>query len=345
MTSGSNPPTSSNASDSSKDAVGGLLHALMLNCPAKINLALSVAPPLLDGQHAGMHPIASWMVALAFGDELMLAKRRQPRNPARVTTSTIETVSEFTLAYAADAPQPGVIDWPLEKDLAYRAHRLLESHAGKALPVKATLGKRIPTGAGLGGGSSDAAAMLTGINQLFELGISKQNLCTMSQSLGSDVTYLTAAVTGQPSALVTGLGEIITPWPLRQTLHVVLIFPGVACPTGPVYKAFDLSCDQSPSAVRIADVERVKSLINMADQPAADLCAQLFNDLAEPAFSVQPILREIQRKASSHIGRAVHVTGSGATLFTLADDAVHAREIATSLSDVLNLPALATHTI
>lgn len=306
---------------------------LTLNCPAKINLALSVAPPRPDG----MHPIASWMVALAFGDTLTIQNIDQ--SPAASNTQA----SWLTMSYANDAPVPSVIDWPLEKDLAFRAHQLLEKHTGRPLPATGALAKRIPTGAGLGGGSSDAAAMLAGLNALFALNLSRETLCKLSQNLGSDVTYLTAAMMGQPSAWVCGLGEIITSAPLAKKLHVVLIFPGVACPTGPVYKAFDQLCGQKKSSTGEPELSRVQALMNTS-VPAA-LCELLFNDLAAPAMIVQPILRDMQQKAAAHIGRSVHVTGSGATLFTLADDAQHAAKLAKALSEHLGKPCLATHTI
>lgn len=314
---------------------------LTLTCPAKINLALSVAP--LDA--TVMHPIASWMVALEFGDTLTLERQtRQCAMNNKQNDKHSAVQSHLKITYANDAPIRGIVDWPLEKDLAWRAHQLLEREAGEPLPVSANLVKRIPTGAGLGGGSSDAAAMLAGLNHLFALDFSTTKLCTLSQQLGSDVTYLTAAVLGQPSALVTGLGEIITPCPMTETLHVVLIFPGVACPTGPVYKAYDqalLAADSSP--LQHADVGRVKAL--MALESVAELCEHLFNDLAEPACVVQPILREIQRKAALTAGRAVHVTGSGATLFTLADDEKHAQKLASKLRQSLGLSVLATCTL
>ena len=313
------------------DSPQAFTRTMSLSCPAKINLALSVAPP----DDNGMHPIASWMIALAFGDTLTLDRSSTSKD-------------SLNISYAADAPLPGVVDWPLEKDLAYRSHKLLEANAGKPLPTQSVLRKRIPTGAGLGGGSSDAAAMLVGLNVLFGLNLSQQKLCELSQSLGSDVAYLTAAMLGQTSAIVTGLGEIISASPLHEklqpSLHVVLIFPGVACPTGPVYKAFDTHCistsDEASSPPAVSSVEGLFEI-----QSPANLNEQLFNNLAEPACIVQPILREIQAQASKKAGRRVHVTGSGATLFTLADDAQHAKQLATDLTGLLNLPCLATHTI
>ena len=107
-------------------------HAMSLRCPAKINLALSVGAP--GAQYDGLHPIASWMVALSFADQLELTRRDQ--SPSRFDISFDES------------RQPGQtraqVDWSLEDDLASRAHALLESHIGGELPIDATLRKRIP---------------------------------------------------------------------------------------------------------------------------------------------------------------------------------------------------------
>src|SRR5262249_32688294 len=97
--------------------------------------------------------------------------------------------SRHVVRWASDAPRTSHIDWPIEKDLAVRAHRLLEQHAGRPLPLQMTLDKRIPIGGGLGGGSSDAAAMLMAANELFSLGLSPHALASLSTSLGSDIAF------------------------------------------------------------------------------------------------------------------------------------------------------------
>ena len=126
---------------------------------AKINLALGVGPP----DHTGMHPIATWMHALG---------------PGLADTVTAEPAAETTLrvAWAPDAPRPTPIDWPPQRDLAARAHRLLEDLAGRPLPARLEVAKRIPVGAGLGGGSSDAGAMLLALDEAFGLGLGPARL-------------------------------------------------------------------------------------------------------------------------------------------------------------------------
>ena len=114
-----------------------------LRCPAKINLALSVGG--LDDN--GLHPIASWMEPISFYDEITVV--RDPEPPV---------VSD--VVFADDAPRPQVVEWPIERDLAFRALTALRSAADAPWEAALHIRKRIPAGAGLGGGSSDAAGAL-----------------------------------------------------------------------------------------------------------------------------------------------------------------------------------------
>src|SRR5690349_3701340 len=113
-----------------------------LPCPAKVNLALSVGAPI-ETPRGSLHPIASWMVAVDFGDDLALERTDEKGAKAGAAKSA----SNFDLSFAEDAPHRGAVDWPLEKDLCFRAHQLMEREAGRALPMRLTLKKRIPAGA------------------------------------------------------------------------------------------------------------------------------------------------------------------------------------------------------
>jgi 4-diphosphocytidyl-2-C-methyl-D-erythritol kinase len=135
---------------------------LTIPCPAKVNLALSVGGPTPDGYH----PIASWMVAIDLADELTLERA--------------DGDSTYDIAWSDDALRPSPIDWPLESDLIVKAHRLVEAEIGRPLPARATLRKRIPVGAGLAGGSTDGAAMLKALRQLFDLDLPDQRLIDLS---------------------------------------------------------------------------------------------------------------------------------------------------------------------
>ena len=279
------------------------------HAPAKVNLALSVGSPRPDG----MHEIASWMATVDFGDDLLLT-RLAPGTPSR-----------YAIQWAADARRRSEIDWPVAKDLAVRAHLALEAALGRALPVQLRLDKRIPVGGGLGGGSSNAAAMLRALDALFDLRLRTEHLEVVARSLGSDVPFLVRG----GSAFVEGLGERLSPAPSRTT-HLVLVFPDAACPTGQVYRTFDgLARDARVDAARV----RALAVAPMtADGP--------FNDLADAACAVAPALAELRAEIARLARQSVHVSGSGSTLFLVADDAFHAEALAGSIEMKLALPAV-----
>ena len=227
------------------------------------------------------------------------------------------------------------MDWPLEKDLAFRAHRLLEQHAGRSLPIDLRLRKVIPPGAGLGGGSSNAAATLVGIDRLFNLRTDPAKLLELAQTLGSDVGFLSGNTS---SAIVTGLGETVEPSPLPQPIDLVLIFPSFGCPTGDVYRAFDQLHGPFQNGHPQADERRVRAIAKQSPLPPD----APFNDLAEPACIVRPELRRIITQLRDALHLPAHVTGSGSTLFVIAPDATTAQALARTAADTTGLPAVAT---
>jgi 4-diphosphocytidyl-2-C-methyl-D-erythritol kinase len=265
---------------------------------AKINLSLGVGPADPASEPPGMHPISSWMAAVEFADDLEL-RALPPGQPSR-----------HRVEWAPDAPRPGAVDWPVEKDLAARAHRLLEARAGRVLPVDILLRKRIPVGGGLGGGSSDGAAALIGLNDLFGLGLSAKDLRVMSRSLGSDVAFFIDDVQADAPrpGVVGGFGdrvERVAP----VAASVLLLVPGFATPTGPVYRAYDAA----PGPLREADVRLVRARAAAAGRidPAG-----LFNDLEAPACAVEPRLAEVLARVRG-VGVRVHLSGSGSTMFVV----------------------------
>jgi 4-diphosphocytidyl-2-C-methyl-D-erythritol kinase len=257
-------------------------------CHAKINLALGVGPP--DESRQGMHPIASWMHAVGLADEVAI----EPRQAGAGST--------FDIEWAPDAPRPTPIDWPIERDLAARAHALLERHVGRPLDVRVTITKRIPVGAGLGGGSADAAGALLALVEAFDLNLDVGSLRALSAELGSDIAFFIDDASPTRPALVTGFAdriERISP----RTDPVILIIPHVSCPTGEVYRAYDAL---GPSPL---DEQRVRAIVAYARTDA------LFNDLAAAAEQVQPHIREVRAVASRALDAPVHVTGSGSAMF------------------------------
>ncbi len=285
--------------------------------PSKVNLALSVGAPGADG----MHPISSWMVTTRFGDDLTV-KRLAPGTPSR-----------YAIEWHEDALRKTEIDWRISKDLAVRAHLALEQRLQRELPVQVRLQKRIPVGGGLGGGSSNAAAMLRALDALFDLRLRVGFLEHLAEPLGSDVPFLVQG----GSAIVEGLGERLAPSAEHRT-HLVLVFPDAQCPTGAVYRAFD-----GLRAEARVDADRVRGLAAVG-ATAGEGASAPFNDLAEAACLVAPRLAEVRAAVESHARQPVHVSGSGSTLFLVCDSAVHADVLADSIGVRLGLPAVSTVT-
>ena len=283
---------------------------LLLQAPAKLNLALSVGGPDADG----MHPIAGWIVTEDLHDDLELVK---------LPTGT---PSRYAVIWHDEARRRSEIDWSMSKDLAARAHQAVERAVGRSLSIQGRVEKRIPVGGGLGGGSADAAAMLHGVNRLFDLGLSVDDLATIAEPLGSDVPFLVHG----GSAIVGGLGERIEHTTPPESLHAVLVFPEVSCLTGPVYRRFD---EMRPDA-RV-DEDRVREIATTPIQPDRP-----FNDLADIAGDLHPSLAELRSSLGEAIGGPMHVSGSGSTLFTLVGDEVTAELVAESIETRFEVPAI-----
>lgn len=309
---------------------------ISLTAPAKVNLALAVGAP--SPAHQGLHPISSWMITVDLVDDLTLTRLEE------------DALSMFAIIWAADAQRKREIDWSITKDLGVRAHLALQEHVGRALPVKAKLEKRIPVGGGLGGGSSNAAAMLRGVNELFELGLARDELARIGAALGSDVPFLVRG----GSAIVEGLGERLEHHADVPEIDLVLVLPDTACPTGPVYGAFDRI---RPGAA--LDAARVRALARaIADgaegadgaRGANGAGARLdpaapFNDLAAAAFEIAPSLADDAEEVAALVEKPVHVSGSGSTLFFIAANRVEAELLADAVTTRLALPAIAVRAV
>lgn len=272
---------------------------LELLAPAKLNLALAVGPAR---ESDGMHPIASWMAPIGLCDTVTMQRLDDGEQ------------SRFEIVNDPAALRPSPIDWGVESDLAVRAVRAIEAEAGKPLPIAMRVEKRIPVGAGLGGGSSDAAAALRGVRDLFELSTADERLAELALGLGSDVPFF--LVDGP--AMVTGFGETIERTPQVTGAEFVTLFaPPFACATGAVYGAFD----RLPQGVfRAATVESMARSGQFRD-------ADCFNDLAAAAEAIEPSLAEFRARISAAASVPAHVTGSGSAVFTISGTFAEAERV------------------
>jgi len=189
---------------------------LVVPAPAKVNLFLHVTGRRDDGYHA----IESLFVLVDLADTLTVARRDD---------GAIRRVRDV----------PGV---PRDDDLVLRAARALQSASGTRFGMDYAIDKRIATGAGLGGGSSDAASALLALNRVWSLGWSRAALMDIARSVGADVPFFV----GGASALARGIGERLTPVTM-PSLWIVLVLPAVHVATASIFAAAELTRD-TPSA-------------------------------------------------------------------------------------------------
>ncbi len=287
--------------------------------PAKLNLDLHVGPRRRDG----FHPLDSVVAKITLYDQIDLSARDD--GELRLTCE------------GADCGPPA-------RNLALRAAgALAQRGCGEADTARAqagrrgidiTLAKGIPPGAGLGGGSSDAAAVLRALNDLWALHLPPEELSAIAAGLGSDVPLFL----GPPAARMTGRGEALRAVRIRPFAALVFL-ADLACPTGAVYRALD----ESPAggAALPADGEREALLRRVESSPPSAWRTDLANDLAAPACVVCPALGELRRELSSVCPVPVHVTGSGSGLFCLCDDADELARVRAALPDSLARLAVA----
>jgi len=251
--------------------------------PAKINLSLVVFPRRPDGYHE-LHTV---MAAIELHDDLYLRPSHTPGVHLRCT----------------GRPAPAG-----RENLVVRAAELLAEQAGLDPAVEIHLHKRIPVGAGLGGGSSDAAATLLGLNRLWGLGLGREALAPLAGRLGSDVPFFLYA----PVAVCTGRGEIVQPLPHRCRRAVLLIVPRLAAPTAQVYAHY--RCDP---ALAQRNVQRVGDFVERGDLDG--LVQEGINSLAESCLSLFSALARLRDEIEALGVRPLQVSGSGACLFATAD--------------------------
>ncbi len=265
---------------------------LTVAAPAKINLNLLVGPLAGDGYH----PLDSIVARISLHDVLQL----QARTDGQVTLN-------------CGGMECGCV---AEDNLVMRAAKLLQ--ADRQTPgADIALAKMIPAGAGLGGGSSDAAAALLGLSELWQLAIGEAELHAMACQLGSDVPLFLSA----PASRMTGRGELLASVDVHP-FFLVLVLPGFGCPTAAVYRAYD----DSPSPIGPQmDLQR------LADQPPSAWRDELINDLAAAAMAACPELAELWQRLADSSPVAFRVTGSGSGLFALCDSADEAAALAAAL--------------
>jgi 4-diphosphocytidyl-2-C-methyl-D-erythritol kinase len=258
--------------------------------PAKINLTLQVARPRADG----LHPLHSIVMFADVGDAV---------EAASADAITLTITGEF-----ADGLEGG------EGNLVLRAARALVAAANVTAGATLSLEKNLPIASGIGGGSSDAAATLRALNQLWSLNWSAAQLTPIARALGADVP---ACLAGAP-CVMSGTGEI-TKAIAAPSFAAVLVNPLKPLPTLDVYRQFD--------AMNLG-----RTLDEREPDFSVSAIAAIGNDLTSPAEALAPEITEILATLSADARvRYAALSGSGATVFALCDDSAATEAVADTL--------------
>jgi 4-diphosphocytidyl-2-C-methyl-D-erythritol kinase len=283
--------------------------------PAKLNLTLAVLGRRPDGYHA-LHSV---MVPLALADRLSLAVAGGSGDTLHVDGfETGAGTDDLVLRAFAEVRRAVGAGWA--------------GPGGPPPPIAARLEKRIPVAAGLGGGSSDAAAALDGVLEAWGAELSAEDRSRLAARLGSDVPFFLA----HGPALVEGRGETVTP--LRGIVGpppgILLLTPAVAVPTPAVFAAYAAGARPSGAATHT-------SSLHLAEELRAGLDGRAFvdragilavaNDLIAATAAVVPALVGLRRAVRRSLGRPVGQSGSGPTLWVLYPSQAEAESAAVTV--------------
>ena len=287
---------------------------LTLRTPAKVNLGLRLVGQRADGYHL----IESVFAPIDLYDEIELAWHAGPDE------------IQFALEFAADAElPPGLSDVTAGPDnLVVRAAEAFREASGQAGTLEIRLRKRIPAGAGLGGGSSDAGAVLAGLARLVGTDSPDSDaLAAIALQLGADVPYFLAP---QP-AFVSGIGEQIEPIDSLPSFALVIANPGISVATAEVYRVADLlrdSLTEPEAGSTMRAISRLRG--DIADQGPA-LADLLVNDLEPAAIRLCPPIGRLLGRLKEAGALSVVMSGSGGTVFGVFPDREAAEMAAKSL--------------
>lgn len=268
------------------------MKTIQLNAMAKINLGLDV----LRQREDGYHEVKMIMQTVHIYDRLQLTKKQEPGIELTANLRYLPTN---------------------ESNLAYRAAKLLMDEFSVTEGLEISLQKNIPVAAGMAGGSTDAAAVLMGVNELFGLGLSKQELMERGVKIGADVPYCILGGT----ALAEGIGEKLTSLPVMPDCHILVIKPPINVSTKFVYE--NLHANDLPAEAH-ADIDSQLEALQTGDLPK--LCAAMGNVLQTVTEPAHPIIRELKQVILEQGAVNSMMSGSGPTVFGLFDDERRAKE-------------------
>ncbi len=273
------------------------MEEIRLKAMAKINLGLDVVRKREDGYH----DVRMIMQTVNLYDRVCIIKQSEPGIMISTNLSFLPTN---------------------ENNIVYKAAKLLIDEFGIKEGVKIELEKHIPVAAGMAGGSTDGAAVLFGMNKIFELGLTKRQLMQRGVKLGADVPYCIMRGT----ALSEGIGEILTPLNAMPPCHILVAKPGISVSTKFVYEHLDANgLKQHP------DIDAmVRALKNQDLSGVSDL---LGNVLETVTVQTHPVIEEIKEVMKEAGALNALMSGSGPTVFGIFDTKEKARRAYAQLKE------------
>ena len=258
-------------------------NVISLKAPAKVNLFLEI----LGKRDNGYHEIETIMQEIDLADSLQF-----------------EETQEGVTLECNDKNIPANQD-----NLVCKAANLILEECGIKKGVLINLEKNIPVGAGLGGGSSDAATTLKALNSLWKVGLNNEELMGFAAKLGSDIPFF---INGK-TALCRGRGELITPVEVRNRMDYIILFPRVHISTETIYKNLKIDLTKKRK-----DVSFFLDALKYSE--VASISKLLFNRLEEIIFATYPDLLQVKSTLESFDFCGLSISGSGSAFFGLCND-------------------------
>lgn len=266
---------------------------------AKINLSLNV----ISSRDDKYHDLDSIMLPLEFHDSILLTKlKRAVDNYVTIDDFTVDTFNHNLATFAIEKMAD-----------AYKFDTKFRIFIHKVIPLQA----------GLGGGSSNAAFTMIGVNKMLKLNLGKEELQRLGLSLGADVPFFFDNV----PARINGIGEIIKPISIKNNYFVLLVKPSKGCSTKEVFARFDASKNKT----KPANIDNVVKALEEGDDDL--LASSIGNSLESVAMDLVPEIKEIKDFLVSKGLKIVLMSGTGSTVFALSNDKALLKKIYFELED------------
>jgi 4-diphosphocytidyl-2-C-methyl-D-erythritol kinase len=269
--------------------------SLSLKAPAKINWFLQI----LGRRKDGYHNISSLMQCVSLYDNLLFEH-----------AESIEIVGNLNIRK--------------HDNIVFKAASFLKDHASYDKGARIFLNKNIPVGAGLGGGSSDAAYTLSGLNILWGLGLSNRNLSAIGAQIGSDVPFFLKG----PAAFVSGRGERVKSLKIRSSVTLLLVKPQVSVSTAWAYSHFDRPRDEKLTKKPV-DIKLFCQALEKRD--FTTLGTMLYNDFEGEIMRKYPVVREIKHELLGTGALISAMSGSGPSVFGVFQNKADAERAAQAM--------------